>query len=374
MLVRSPCLTSRGVHTTPGLLLPFGRPVVESPYSRHKTLRRTARKGSQRVETSSTIGLITVVLQLIFLEGILSIDNAAVLGAMVSVLPTDQPVPYPKVLKFAQRFTNRVLGMQQSAALKVGLLGAYAGRGLMLVLATWVIENPFLRILGAAYLVRLAFERLSSSDESEEDGTPGRHHVPGATFWLVVLNVELADLAFSLDNVVAAVALSNKLWVVFLGVALGIVTMRFAAGAFTWMIKREPVLATAAYIVVLDIGVELLVSEFWGIHFEAWQKFVISVATLILCVVYARLKFLHVLAPILHWLSHGMGILNDLINWALRPVIVPFRLLFSAASDFARSHRPARIHRHPQAAPAEPDPGSHVPDTYVVAASPKREP
>jgi tellurite resistance protein TerC len=87
------------------------------------------------VDTSNVIGVITIVIQLIFLEGILSIDNAAVLGAMVSVLPNDKPVPYPRPLKFLQHFTDRVLGMQQMAALKVGLLGAYIGRGTMLI--TW---------------------------------------------------------------------------------------------------------------------------------------------------------------------------------------------------------------------------------------------
>jgi tellurite resistance protein TerC len=322
------------------------------------------------VESTHAIGVITIVLQLIFLEGILSIDNAAVLGAMVSVLPTDKTVPYPKALKFAQRFTNRVLGMQQSAALKVGLLGAYAGRGLMLVLATWVIENPILRILGAAYLVRLAFEHLSHRDEPGEDGTPHPHRAVAVSFWLVVLNVELADLAFSLDNVVAAVALSNQLWVVMLGVALGIVTMRFAAGAFTWLIKREPILATAAYIVVLDIGVELLVSEFFGVHFESWQKFIISVSTLVLCVVYARLKFLHVLAPLFDWFSHGMGILNDLINWAITPVVLPIKTLFNLASGAVKSHRPSRKRNRPQAAPIESNPGTHPPDAHPTSSRP----
>ena len=319
------------------------------------------------METNSAIGIITVVVQLIFLEGILSIDNAAVLGAMVLVLPTSHPVPYPKRLRYLQRITNRMFGMQQSAALKVGLLGAYAGRGAMLLLATWVIDNPFLRILGAAYLVRLAFEQLSHRAELQEGGQSGMQRAAGAAFWLVVLNVELADLAFSLDNVVAAVALSNHLWVVLLGVALGIVTMRFAAGIFTWLIKREPILATAAYIVVFNIGVELLLSEFLAIHFESWQKFIISAATLVLCVVYARLKFLHVLAPLFDWISHGMGILNDLINWAFMPVILPFKLLLGLATGKAKSIKAGRAHRHEAAMNADGNPGVHGSDGYSAA-------
>ncbi len=280
------------------------------------------------MDTTDTIGVVTIVIQLIFLEGILSIDNAAVLGAMVSVLPRSIPVPYPPQLKFFQPFTDKYLGMQQMAALKVGLLGAYLGRALMLVLATWVIANPFLKILGAAYLIKLAFEHLSKPDQPGEAEYMAERSAAKSSFWMVVLNVELADLAFSLDNVVAAVALSDKLWVVLLGVALGIVTMRFAAGIFTWMIRREPILATAAYIVVLNIGVELLLAEFYHIHFAAWQKFVISAATIGLCVVYARVQFLHFLAPVFRWLGEGMGNLNELINWALKPFLWVIKFLF----------------------------------------------
>ncbi len=281
------------------------------------------------MDASSIAGIVSIVIQLIFLEGILSIDNAAVLGAMVSVLPNDKPVPYPRPLRFLQRFTDRVLGMQQMAALKVGLLGAYLGRGTMLVVAAWVINNPFLKIVGAAYLIKLAFEHLSVGDQPGEQEFFDRQRKAANTFWLIVLNVELADLAFSLDNVVAAVALSSQLWVVMLGVALGIIAMRFAAGIFTWLIKKEPVLETAAYIVVLNIGVELVLAEFLHMHFESWQKFVISGATLILCVVYARVEFLHILAPLFQWLGEGMGNLNEVVDWALKPAVLLVKLIAS---------------------------------------------
>jgi tellurite resistance protein TerC len=304
------------------------------------------------VDASSIAGIVSIVIQLIFLEGILSIDNAAVLGAMVSVLPNDKPVPYPKPLRFLQRFTDRVLGMQQMAALKVGLLGAYFGRGTMLIVAAWVINNPFLKIVGAAYLIKLAFEHLSVADQPGEEEVLDRQRNAANAFWMVVLNVELADLAFSLDNVVAAVALSSQLWVVMLGVALGIITMRFAAGIFTWLIKKEPILETAAYIVVLNIGVELVLAEFFHMHFESWQKFVISAATLVLCVVYARVKFLHFLAPLFHWLGEGMGNLNEVVDWALKPAVLLVKLIASLLGMIVRRDAP-----HSKAAPYS-DPGS----------------
>lgn len=230
---------------------------------------------------------ILIIIQLIFLEGILSIDNAAVLGAMVSILPDDKPAPYPRRLKFLQPLADRYLGMQQAAALKVGLLGAYMGRGLMLLMAAFVSANSWLRLLGAFYLLKLAFENLGAHGHAEEEHAAGP---PGAAsaFWLVVLQVELADLAFSVNNVVAAVALSNELWVVLVGVALGILLMRFAATIFTYLIRQEPIFEPAAYILVLAIGLELALTDLYSLHFEPLVKFLISFSTLALCVLYVR--------------------------------------------------------------------------------------
>lgn len=272
---------------------------------------------------------ILIIIQLIFLEGILSIDNAAVLGAMVSVLPDNEPTPYPPFLKFLQPFTDQVLGMQQQAALKVGLLGAYFGRGLMLVMASFVIANPWLRLVGAFYLIKLAFENLAVAEEKGGSTAAHGHRALAASFWLIVLNVELADLAFSLDNVVAAVALSNELWVVLVGVALGIVTMRFAAGIFTHLIRRHPILESAAYILVLAIGIELVLADLYDFHFSYLIKFGISIGILALCLLYARFEFLHRFDPLLRWLGEGMDYLNSLVNWAFKPLLFLFKLLFS---------------------------------------------
>jgi tellurite resistance protein TerC len=273
------------------------------------------------------LGFVYIIVQVIFLEGILSIDNAAVLGAMVSVLPKEKGVPWPGPLKFLGPPVHRILGGQRTAALKVGLLGAYLGRGLMLVVANFVIHNPFLKILGAAYLIKLAFENLGEPEAGEEGQTKARS-MEGRGFWGVVLAVELADLAFSLDNVVAVVALSDNLYIVMFGVAVGIITMRFAAGIFTLMIMREPILKPAAYIVVFNIGAELLLDEFAGIQFGSALKFTISAGTLILAVIYAHIKPLHILQPVFNWLGEGMANFNEILDWALVPVVLIIKVFF----------------------------------------------
>jgi len=275
------------------------------------------------------LSFVYIIIQVIFLEGILSIDNAAVLGAMVSILPQKEIVPWPGPLKFLGPPVHRILGGQRAAALKVGLLGAYLGRGLMLVVANFVIHNPFLKILGAAYLIKLAFENLGEPEPGEENQTRTKR-VEGKGFWSVVLAVELADLAFSLDNVVAVVALSDNLYIVMFGVAIGIITMRFAAGLFTLMILKEPILKPAAYLVVFNIGTELLLDEFAGIEFSSALKFGVSAGTLILFVVYAHIKPLHVLQPIFDWVAEGMANVNELLDWLMKPIGLILKVLFQA--------------------------------------------
>jgi tellurite resistance protein TerC len=271
---------------------------------------------------------VVIIIQLIFLEGILSIDNAAVLGAMVLPLPNTEPIPWPRALKRFAPALDKILGHQRGAALKVGLIGAYAGRGIMLVLASYIIANPWLKLIGAAYLIKLALDDLSAhgySGGGDEDTKP----VQVRTFWMTVLSVELMDLAFSLDNVVAAVSLSDKLWVVMLGVGIGIIVMRFAAGAFSYVVQKEPILKTAAYILVFNIGVELLLEDLAHIEIGDWTRFGISAATILLSLAYAHIPFLRKIRPALIWLSQGFSIINNLISWVLAPFSGLFNLLIS---------------------------------------------
>ena len=262
---------------------------------------------------------IVIVLQLIFLEGILSIDNAAVLGAMVAPLPDHEPIPWPKSFaNFAHHF-DKLLGPQRTAALKVGLIGAYVGRGIMLVAASYIIQNPWLKLVGAAYLIKLALDDLSAHGYGGGEEATGKP-VQERTFWATVLAVELMDLAFSLDNVVAAVSLSDHILVVMLGVAIGIVMMRFAAGLFSKVVEKAPILKTAAYILVLNIGIELLIEDLAHVKIGDWTRFGISVATILLALAYERFKFMKIFRPLLIWLSQGFALINGMISWAIAPL------------------------------------------------------
>ena len=264
--------------------------------------------------------ILVIILQLIFLEGILSIDNAAVIGALVSPLPDDKHIEWPRSLQRFGEWLHPMLGNQRMAALRVGLLGAYLGRGLMLFLTSFIIHNSWIKLLGAAYLIHLAFDNLEDrsigSGEDDEQMRP----IKVQTFWATVLTVETMDLIFSIDNVVAAVSLSDKLWVVMLGVAIGILTMRFAAGVFSYAVRREPILQQAAYVLVLNIGIELTLQQVWHIEIPDMLRFGISVTTILLALAYAHSPFLQKSRFVLTWLAQGIGIVNELVDWIFAPI------------------------------------------------------
>ncbi len=287
------------------------------------------------------LSFLAVILQVAFLEGILSIDNAAVLGAIVLPLPVDQAVPWPRALHPLGRALEPLLGRQRTAALRVGLLGAYVGRGLMLVMASFVIRNPWLQFVGAAYLLKLSIENLGSSGEGgegeEDSGASLLSRSQGKSFWGVVLTVELMDLVFSLDNVVVVVAMSSDLWLVMAGVALGILTMRFAAGIFTRLIEKMPVLTTAAYVLVFNIGLELILARALNVEIPEITRFILNVSILLLAVAYARLpllrKVLHfplqMCARAFHYLNLGIGYLLLPFTWTLGKSWALIATLFS---------------------------------------------
>ena len=189
-----------------------------------------------------------IILNLILIESLLSVDNAAVLATMVMDLPKDQ----------------------RDKALKYGIIGAYIFRGICLVAASFLIKLIWLKAVGGLYLVYLTFSYFRSKQtESEADDTLNKKESKiykmtlGALgpFWSTVALVEVMDLAFSIDNVFAAVALApNNILLVMIGVFIGILAMRFVAQSFVKLIERYPFLEGTAFIVIGILGVKLVIS------------------------------------------------------------------------------------------------------------------
>lgn len=185
---------------------------------------------------------------LIFLEGLLSADNALVLAVLVKHLPE----------------------RQRKKALTYGIWGAFFFRFVAIVLASWLIVVWQAQAVGALYLLYVAFRHLMFP---VAEGGPNEAEHLG--FWKTVVSVEIADIAFSIDSILAAVALVQSLpptdWdpiggldggrflVVITGGILGIVTMRFVAGYFIGLMQRYPGLEKGAYLIVGWIGLKLAI-------------------------------------------------------------------------------------------------------------------
>jgi tellurite resistance protein TerC len=170
----------------------------------------------------------------------------------------------------------------------------------MLVIAHQIVRYPWLQLIGGAYLVYLGIEHLGEAGNEKE----GEGHVvapaEAPNFWHVVVMVELADLVFSLDNVVAAVALADHIVVVLIGVALGILALRWAASYFAIMVEKEPILQDAAYVLVLVIGLRFCLEHFFEFEIPPTAQFGISIGILALSLLYAHWSPLRVLHPFVH--------------------------------------------------------------------------
>lgn len=206
------------------------------------------------ITSQELIDAIPVIVSLIIIEGLLSVDNALAIAAMASHLPEKQKVN----------------------ALRFGILGAYIFRGLTLWAVAWIISNPWIKWIGAAYLIYLMCSHLTQEEEGGDEGGSARH-VPN--FWLTVLQIEIMDLSLSIDNVVAAVALSKQLWIVITGVFIGIAALRLLAGVCIKLIEKFPILGKTAFLLVGYVGCLLVVeqtSEALGhpVHIGSVGKFI----------------------------------------------------------------------------------------------------
>lgn len=225
--------------------------------------------------TSQPGKFLPIIGMLIILESLLSIDNAAVLATMVRDLPKEQ----------------------RNQALKYGIVGAYVFRGICLILANLLIQVWWLKPIGGIYLIYLAIDffrkqsnkskeddieevledldkdleeleldQIPASEVKESEEAKKKSWIYNITiglignFWATVLMIEVMDLAFSLDNVFAAVAFTKNIFPIWIGVFIGILAMRYVAQAFVKLMERFPFLETAAFSVIGLLGVKLFLA------------------------------------------------------------------------------------------------------------------
>jgi YkoY family integral membrane protein len=186
-----------------------------------------------------------------FLEMLLSADNAVILGILCSALP---------------------LPLRRKA-LFIGVASSFILRALALLLVAHILVYTWIQAVGGAYLIYLSIRHLIKKKQRSAT-PPTKSH----SFWKTVVLIEIFDLLFALDSIIAGVAFVNsnlsKLWIVYAGGMIGLLSMRFAASFFSTLIDRFPGLETGAYLMVGWIGIKLGLSSiqwhlpiplFWGV-------------------------------------------------------------------------------------------------------------
>ncbi len=179
-----------------------------------------------------TIGLLVV------LEGLLSADNALVLAVMILGLPR----------------------RDQRKALRYGLVGAFAFRVAATLLAAYLIRLGWVKLVGGAYLLYLSYKHFVHGGTPEERTRPkpAQPWLGLTALWGTIVKVELVNVAFSVDSILVAVAMSPKLWVILTGGLLGIVAMRVVIAQLLSVVRRYPTIVDGAFIIIAWVGTKLL--------------------------------------------------------------------------------------------------------------------
>jgi YkoY family integral membrane protein len=191
-----------------------------------------------------TIGL------LVLLEGVLSADNALVLAILVLTLPKPD----------------------QQRALRYGMLGAFGFRALAVLLASYLMRLAWVKLVGGLYLAYLAAHHFwSRQAAAHATVAPAKGMFGLSPFWATVVRVELVDLAFSVDSILVAVALSPKLTVVVMGGILGIIAMRLVAGQMIELIRKYPTLVDGAFIIIGWVAIKLVLEYALHLGWVDWH-------------------------------------------------------------------------------------------------------
>jgi YkoY family integral membrane protein len=218
--------------------------------------------------------LLTVAL-LVGLEALLSADNALVMAIMVLGLPR----------------------REHKQALRYGLVGVFAFRILATLLAVYLIRLIWVKLAGGLYLAYLTYSHFAGGEEGTDRRTPpkAKPMLGLSPFWATVVRVELINLAFSIDSILVAVAMSPKTWVVVSGGILGILAMRFVVGKLLVLVERYPSLVDGAFIIIGWVAFKLIgeyadAAGFVDFEIPHWTSLIVIVLVLVVAYVWGRIK------------------------------------------------------------------------------------
>ncbi|WP_203073625.1 YjbE family putative metal transport protein [Falsiroseomonas ponticola] len=176
-------------------------------------------------------------LQILWLNIILSGDNAVVIGLAAAGLP---PALRNKAVLF-------------------GIVAAAVLRIVFSVFATYLLGLWWIEIVGGLALLYIAWgfwKELRGKEEGEgEEGHEVKEKTLGQALWQIIV----ADVSMSLDNVLAVAAIArNNLPMLVIGLLISIVLMGVLGGALAKLLDRYKIIAYIGLALIAYIGVELL--------------------------------------------------------------------------------------------------------------------
>lgn len=176
------------------------------------------------------------------IECLLSVDNAVVLAAQTRVLPT---------LK------------EQEESLFYGIWGSYLFRFLIIGIGTYLINFWEIKVIGAAYLIYLVyrfFHGRYSKKKRPKIRTNAERLTGRKRFWTVVAQIEFMDIIFSVDSVLASLAISSNPVIVLIGGLIGIACMRGVTEIIMKLMRKIPELEPMAYALIFVIAIKLFLT------------------------------------------------------------------------------------------------------------------
>lgn len=180
-----------------------------------------------------------VILSLVLIECLLSVDNAVVLAAQTQVLPDKK---------------------EQEESLFYGIWGSYLFRFIIIGLGTFLIHLWEIKILGGLYLFYLAYKHFFGREKPKKNFSNKAKPGSRKQFWMTVAQIEFMDIVFSVDSVLAALAISPNPVVVLIGGLIGILCMRGIAEIIMIVMKKIPELKSMAYFLIAIIALKLVLS------------------------------------------------------------------------------------------------------------------
>ena len=148
----------------------------------------------------------------------------------------------------------------QRKALNIGIFIALLLRILVILTAQFFLNFWPVKLIGGIYLISLSISKfLSLNNNSSDKNLIENSEQSNISLFKVILLLSVTDLAFSIDSITAAVAISDQFLLVITGAIIGVIALRFTSGLFIKWLEIYINLEKAGYIAVGIIGLKLII-------------------------------------------------------------------------------------------------------------------